>query len=124
MAVGRKFLCDECISSAICIPHPKVSSPRTSKSFLTRVGFPLQDNSVWGMERYFTKWPRFLQQRIMKESHKECATFSDNTKEMLIVVFYRSLYTVNHLFIQFLILQTNCRNAKSIFFPNIVLATK
>ena len=58
----------------------QLSSPRTSKSLETRVGFPLQDNSVWGMERYSTKWPRFLQQRITKESHEECATFSDNTK--------------------------------------------
>ena len=48
----------------------QLSSPRASKSLQTRVGFPLQDNSVRGMERYFTKWPRFLQQRITKEYTK------------------------------------------------------
>ena len=44
--------------------------------------------------------------------------------KMLKVVFYRSLYTISHLFIQFFILQTNYRSAKSISCPNIVLATK
>ena len=43
---------------------------------------------------------------------------------MLKVVFYRSLFTIIHLFIQFFILQTNYRSAKSILCPNIILATK
>ena len=46
------------------------------------------------------------------------------TTKMLKVVFYRSLYTIIYLFIQFFILQTNYRSAKSILCPNIILATK
>ena len=43
---------------------------------------------------------------------------------MLKVVFYRSLYTIIHLFIQFFTLQTDNRSAKYILCPNIVYATK
>ena len=46
----------------------------------------------------------------------------DPKAQMLKVEFYRSLYTIIHLFNQFFILQTNYRTAKSS--PNIVLATK
>ena len=53
---------------------------RTSESLQTRVEFPLHDNSIWGMERHSTKWPRFLQQRKGEKPQKVRSIFSDSTK--------------------------------------------